>query len=340
MQLKDALNQLIQHKNLTSEQMEWVMHTLMAGEADPIQVAGILVALRSKGETPEEITAAASVMRMLATHVPIHDKAHLVDTCGTGGDGANTFNISTACAFVAAAAGAKVAKHGARSVSSSSGSADVLEKAGVNLDLSPESVAQCVEQLGVGFMYAPAHHSAMKHVMGVRKTLGVRTLFNILGPLANPANAPSQVLGVFDPDLLDTFAEVLRSLGSEHVMVVHAQDGLDEISIASVTEVAELKGGRIKRWQIDPSDYDMDHPDLSELSIDSAQDSLNIIKAVFNNDHSAAADIVCLNAGASIYVAGLADSYADGVEKAREVLASGEVRQRFEAFIALTQTLD
>ncbi|MDR9498428.1 MAG: anthranilate phosphoribosyltransferase [Hydrogenovibrio sp.] len=338
MQLKDALNQLIQRKNLTAEQMEWVMHTLMSGEAEPIQVAGILVALRSKGETTEEIAAAASVMRMLATHVPIHDKTHLIDTCGTGGDGANTFNISTASAFVAAAAGAKVAKHGARSVSSSSGSADVLEKAGVNLDLTPEAVAQCIEQLGVGFMYAPAHHSAMKHVMGVRKTLGVRTIFNILGPLANPANAPAQVLGVFDESLLDPFAEVLRSLGSEHVMVVHAQDGLDEISIASVTEVAELKGGRIKRWQIDPSDYDMDHPDLSDLSIDSSQDSLNIIKAVFNNDHSAAADIVCLNAGASIYVAGLADSYAEGVEKARELLAGGQVRQRFEDFITLTQS--
>ncbi|MDG4812135.1 anthranilate phosphoribosyltransferase [Hydrogenovibrio sp. 3SP14C1] len=338
MQLRDALEQLLNKQDLTAEQMEWVMQMLMSGQATSAQIAAILVALRAKGETVEEITAAASVMRSLATQVDLADKTHMVDTCGTGGDGANTFNISTASAFVAAAAGAKVAKHGSRSVSSQSGSADLLEKAGVNLNLTPEQVAECVETVGVGFMYAPAHHSAMKHVIGVRKEIGVRTLFNILGPLTNPAQAPAQVLGVYDSNLLMPFAQVLRELGSKHVMIVHAQDGLDEISIASLTEVAELKEGAITQWTLDPSEYDADHPDLSDLKIDSAQDSLNIIHAVLANDHSAAADIVCLNAGASIYVSGVATSYAEGVQMAKNVIANGQARELFNQFIQKTQS--
>lgn len=339
MQLKDALEQLLNRQDLDAEQMEWVMHTLMSGQASDAQTAAILIALRAKGETVTEITAATSVMRMLATHVKLDDKSRLVDTCGTGGDGANTFNISTASAFVAAAAGARVAKHGNRSVSSSSGSADVLEAAGVNLNLSPEQVAECIDKLGVGFMYAPAHHGAMKHVIGVRRELGVRTIFNMLGPLTNPAQAPSQVLGVYSADLLMPFAEVLRELGSKHVMVVHAQDGLDEISIASKTEVAELKDGQIHRYTIDPADYGMAHADLSELGIDSAEASLEIIRAVFNNANRAAADIVCLNAGASLYTAGVTDSYREGVEAAKGVLEDGHAGKLFEAFVAKTQAL-
>lgn len=336
MQLRDALEQLLRREDLTAEQMRAVMEMLMTGAATPAQIAAILVALRAKGETVTEVTSAATVMRSLATPVQIADKTHLVDTCGTGGDGANTFNISTASAFVAAAAGAQVAKHGSRSVSSQSGSADLLEQAGVNFDLTPEQVAECIETIGVGFMYAPAHHSAMKHVIGVRREIGVRTLFNILGPLTNPAQAPAQVLGVYDAQLLMPFAEVLAKLGSKHVMVVHAQDGLDEISIAAPTHIAELKDGRITQWQLDPTQYGMQYEDLSSLKIETVADSLEIIQAVFANDHAAAVDIVCLNAGASIYVAGVVDSYSAGVAKAREVIMNGKAQALFDAFIAKT----
>lgn len=338
MNLKQALTQLLDRHELYAEQMESVMQTIMSGEATDAQIGGILVALRMKGETTEEITAAVKVMRALATPVEISDKTHLIDTCGTGGDGVNTFNISTASAFVVAAAGGRVAKHGNRSISSSSGSADVLEAAGVNLNLTSEQVAECVDELGIGFMFAPAHHSAMKHVIGARKSLGVRTIFNMLGPLTNPAQASSQVIGVYDRSLTHLFAKVLQRLGSEHVMIVHADDGLDEISIASLTHVSELKNGKIIEWELDPYDYDMDHPSLADLSVDSAQDSLNVIRSVFANSDSAAKDIVCLNAGASIYVAGLVDSYAEGVEKAREVIASGKVQQKLNDFIAKTQS--
>lgn len=340
MHLKDALEHLLNRHELYAEQMEAVMHRLMSGEATPAQTAAILIALRMKGETIEEISAAAKVMRSLATKVEIKDREYLIDTCGTGGDGANTFNISTASSFVVAAAGAKVAKHGNRSISSKSGSADVLEAAGVNLGLTPEQVVQCVEDTGVGFMFAPAHHSAMKHVIGVRKEIGVRTIFNMLGPLTNPADAPAQVIGVYDKSLLLPFAKVLQRLGVQRLMVVHAEDGLDEISIASLTHVAELKDGVITQWQIDPFDYDMDHSDLKDLAVDSAQDSLNVIRAVFANDGSAAQDIVCLNAGASIYVAGLANSYAEGVTIARRVIVEGRAQAKFNEFIEKTQSFD
>ena len=338
MELKAALEQLLAGQNLSADQMESVMHKLMSGKATPAQIGAILTALRMKGESIDEITAAVQVMRSLATPVHLVDKSKLVDTCGTGGDGANTFNISTASAFVVAAAGGVVAKHGNRSISSKSGSADVLEAAGVELSLTPEQVAECIDDTGVGFMFAQAHHSAMKHVIGARRELGVRTIFNLLGPLTNPAGAPFQVVGVYDKALTVLFAKVLQRLGSKHVMVVHAEDGLDEISIASKTHVAELKNGEVTEWQIDPSEYDMDHANLEDLSVDSAQDSMNIIRAVFANNDSAAKDIVCLNAGASMYVAGLAQSYAEGVCLARKVIADGLAQAKFNQFIAKTQS--
>jgi len=334
--IQQALNHLLDRHELHEEQMESVMQTLMSGQASDAEIAGILIALRMKGETTEEITAAVKVMRSLATGVVIEKTDHLVDTCGTGGDGANTFNISTASAFVVAAAGGKVAKHGNRSISSKSGSADVLEAAGVNLTLTPEQVAECVNQLGVGFMFAPAHHSAMKHVIGVRKSLGVRTIFNMLGPLTNPAGAPNQVIGVYNKALVRPFANVLKRLGSKHVMIVHAEDGLDEISISSKTYVSELKNGHIQDWKILPSDYDMDHVSLEDLAVDSAQESLNIIRAAFSGADGAAKDIIALNAGASIYVAGLADSYQAGVEQARMMLSQGQAQQKLNAFIEKT----
>ena len=338
MQLKAALEQLLNRQDLEADQMESVMHKLMSGKATSAQIGAILTALRMKGETLEEIIAAVRVMRSLATPVSVEDKSKLVDTCGTGGDGANTFNISTACAFLVAAAGGTVAKHGNRSISSKSGSADVLEAAGVDLTLKPEQVAECIRQTGVGFMFAQSHHSAMKHVIGARKEMGVRTLFNLLGPLTNPAGAPFQVIGVYDKSLTSLFAKVLQRLGSNHVMVVHAEDGLDEISIASRTFVSELKNGQVTEWVIDPSEHDMNHPNLNDLSVDSAQDSLNIIRAVFANNDSAAKDIVCLNAGASLYVAGLADSYADGVCLASKVIAQGLGQNKLSEFIAKTQS--
>ncbi|WP_130536523.1 anthranilate phosphoribosyltransferase [Thiomicrorhabdus indica] len=338
MELKIALEKLLNRQDLTSDEMESVMRQLMTGEASDAQIGAVLAALRMKSETVDEIAAAVRVMRSLATAVHVNDKTHLVDTCGTGGDGAKTFNISTASAFVVSAAGATVAKHGNRSFSSNSGSADVLEAAGVNLNLTANQVAHCVNELNLGFMFAPAHHSAMKHVINARKTMGVRTIFNILGPLTNPAAAPAQVIGVFNKDLGPVFAEVLKRLGSKHVMVVAAEDGLDEISVASKSFVTELKNGEITQWEIDPSDYDMDHVDLSSLSVDSAQESLNIIQSVFSNTDGAAHDIVCLNAGASIYVSGVAESFAEGVQLARKVIAEGSARKKLNDFIEMSQS--
>lgn len=339
MELAQALNRLLRRENLTGVEMQSVMQTLMSGQATDAQIGGLLMALRMKGETIEEIAAAAQVMRTLSTQVTLKDRQHLIDTCGTGGDGANIFNVSTASAFVAAAAGAKVAKHGNRSVSSKSGSADVLEAAGVNLSLSANQVAACVDQVGVGFMFAPAHHGAMKHVVAARKELGVRTIFNLLGPLTNPAQAPFQVLGVYDKSLLVPFAEVLRQLGSEHVMVVHADDGLDEISVTCPTHVAELKNGQIREWTIDPQEYDMEHATLESLTVSSAQESLNIIRAAFHNAEGAAKDIICLNVGAALYVAGIAPSYAEGVLLARTTLAKGLAQQKLDQFIQFTQAI-
>jgi anthranilate phosphoribosyltransferase len=319
--------------------MTEVMRTIMTGGATPAQIGGFLVGLRMKGETVTEITAAARVMRELATRVEVGAE-HLVDTCGTGGDASGSFNISTAAAFVAAAAGARVAKHGNRSVSSKSGSADVLEAAGVRLDLTPEQVARCIAEVGVGFMFAPAHHGAMKHAIGPRREMGARTVFNVLGPLTNPAGAPNQVLGVFSAELLEPLAEVLQRLGSRHVLVVHARDGLDEISVGDKTEVAELKDGQVRRYSIQPEDFGMTRTPIDALRADDAADSLATIRAVLEDHAGPARDIVALNAGAAIYVAGLASSLKDGVDKADAAIASGEARNRLDRLVVLTQGFD
>ena len=338
MNIQTAINEVINGNNLSRIDMNAVMKNIMQGEATPAQIGGLLVALRLKGESVDEITAAAEVMRELAEKVNV-DKTHLVDTCGTGGDGANTFNISTTSAFVVAAAGAKVAKHGNRSVSSKSGSADVLEAAGVNLELNGEQVESCIENVGIGFMFAPMHHSAMKHAIGPRRELGIRTLFNVLGPLTNPAGAPNQVIGVFSQDWLNLLAETLQQLGSEHVLVVHAADGLDEISISDKTHIAELNDGQIKNYEISPEDFGMKRQDLSTLAVDGVDDSLNRMISVLDNTDGAAKDIVCLNAGAAIYAAGLADSMKDGVAKAQETIASGNAKQKLEQLIQHSQSL-
>jgi anthranilate phosphoribosyltransferase len=330
--MQSAIRSVTERRDLTEAQMLDVMRLIMTGAATPAQIGGFLIGLRMKGETIDEITAAARVMRELATPVPVSGE-HLVDTCGTGGDGASTFNISTASAIVAAAAGAQVAKHGNRSVSSSCGSADVLEAAGVNLELTPEQVARCVERIGVGFLFAPRHHSAMKHAVGPRKEMGVRTLFNLLGPLTNPAGAPNQVLGVFSAYWLRPLAQVLGRLGSRHVMVVHADDGLDEISIAAPTQVAELKNGEVRCYRISPGQFGMQTGELAALGVSGAAASLTMINAVFDDTPGPARDVVVLNAGAAIYVSGIADSLANGVERARQVLASGAARDKFRQLI-------
>jgi anthranilate phosphoribosyltransferase len=297
------------------------------------------VALRLKGETVTEIAAAATVMRELATRVELGALEHTVDIVGTGGDASGTFNVSTTSIFVAAAAGCHVAKHGNRSVSSKSGAADVLEAAGVRLDLGPEQVAHCVQRLGVGFMFAPAHHGAMKHAIGPRRDLGVRTIFNVLGPLTNPAGVTCQVLGVFSDSLLEPLAEVLRRLGSRHVLVVHSRDGLDEISVSDRTDVAELKDGSITRFDIGPEDFGLARAPIDSLRVQNPAESLAVLKSVLANHQSPARDIVMLNAGAAVYAAGVADSLAEGVRLADEALASGAAQARLAQLIEVTQSL-
>ena len=335
MDMQAAIRAVTGQHDLASADMEAVMRLIMTGQATPAQIGGFLIGLRMKGETVDEIAAAARVMRELATRVEVSGP-HLVDTCGTGGDGASTFNISTASALVTAAAGGRVAKHGNRSVSSSSGSADVLEAAGVRLDMTPDQVAGCIDQVGVGFLFAPQHHSAMKHAIGPRKEMGVRTLFNLLGPLTNPAGAPNQVLGVFSEHWVEPLARVLQHLGSEHVLVVHAQDGLDEISIGSPTRVAELKGGGITVYTVAPEDFGLERADLSAIAVADAGQSLAMINEVLDNRQGPARDIVMLNAGAAIYAAGVADSLANGVERAGGVLADGSARDTLTALIRAT----
>lgn len=337
MDMPSAITAVIAKRDLSVDDMRSVMTTIMTGAATPAQIGGFLVGLRMKGETVDEITAAAGVMRDLAAKVEVTGP-YLVDTCGTGGDGAKTFNISTASAIVVAAAGGKVAKHGNRSISSKSGSADVLEAAGVNLDITPGQVAQCINEVGVGFMFAPKHHGAMKHAIGPRKEMAVRTLFNVLGPLTNPAGAPNQLLGVFSKDLVEPLAQVLAKLGSEHVLVVHADDGMDEISIGSATTIAELKDGAISVYTIDPQQFGMSKADVSTLTVDDAQQSLSVIKKVFDNTPGAAMDIVALNAGAAIYVAGIADSMEAGVNAAKEVIANGSARDKLTALVELSRS--
>ncbi len=338
MDMQNAIRAVTERRNLSGDDMRAVMRLIMTGEATAAQIGGFLVGLRLKGETVEEIAAAAEVMRELATRINVSGP-HLVDTCGTGGDGVHTFNISTAAAFVVAAAGGRVAKHGNRSVSSKSGSADVLEAAGVSLELTPEQVARCVNEIGVGFLFAPKFHSAMKHAIGPRREMGVRTVFNLLGPLTNPAGAPNQVIGVFSEQWVEPLAEVLQKLGSEHVLVVHAEDGMDEISIGAPTRVAELKDGRVRVFTIQPEQFGFARGDVKKLAVTNPAESLAIIQDVLANQPGPARDIVALNAGAAIYAAGLAPDLPAGVKSALAVLANGTARRKLEALVALSKKL-
>lgn len=330
MHISKALQKVIEKEDLNQTEMQSVMTEIMTGGATPAQIAGFLIGLRMKGETVEEITSAAKVMRELSTKVTVNSDS-AVDIVGTGGDGSSTFNISTASIFITAAAGGTVAKHGNRAVSSQSGAADLLEAAGINLDINANQVAECINDLGVGFIFAQKHHGAMKHAIGPRKEMGVRTLFNLLGPLTNPASAPNMVLGVFSKEWVLPLAQVLKELGTLHVMVVHAEDGMDEISIASATYVAELKEGRISEYTIKPEDFGMRIQPIEALKVDSAEQSLQMVMNVFNNKKSSARDIVALNAGAAIYVSGLADSHQAGVKQALEVIANGSALVKLEA---------
>jgi anthranilate phosphoribosyltransferase len=326
--IKEAIAKVIERKNLSTDDMAAVMRQIMSGGATEAQIGGFLVALRMKGESIDEIVGAVQVMRELASKVEVNQE-YLIDTCGTGGDGADLFNISTAASFVVAAAGGRVAKHGNRSVSSSSGSSDVLERAGLPMDLSAEQVARCIDQVGIGFMFAVNHHSAMKYAIGPRKELAQRTIFNLLGPMTNPAGVKRQVIGVFNAALCRPLAEVLKRLGSEHVMVVHAKDGLDEISLATTTHIAELKDDDINEYEISPEDFSLESQSLNELSVGSSEDSLALIKAALKKGNktevaaSKAADIIALNAGAAIYVSGVASSLKEGVAMAEDIVASG-----------------
>lgn len=333
MNIQQALKKILAKQNLTAAEMNEVMHIIMSGGATDAQIGGFLIALRCKGESIDEISAAATVMRELATKVPIAGQ-HIIDTCGTGGDGANTFNISTASAFVVAAAGGTVAKHGNRSVSSSSGSADVLEVAGVNLNCPVDQVVQCINEIGVGFLFAPNHHSAMKHAIGPRKEMGVRTLFNLLGPLSNPAETENQLIGVFSSEWLEPLAQVLKQLGSQHVLIVNAEDGLDEISIATASNIVELKDGIISTYQITPEQFGLQRASLETLAVNGAESSLTMIKSVLNNQAGPAKDIVTLNSGAAIYAANLVNTLEGGIKKAQQVIENGAALQKFNDLIA------
>lgn len=335
---KQALERVIEHREIFRDEMTALMRQIMTGEVSPTLIAGILIGLRVKKETVGEIAAAAMVMRELSMKVPVDNTQTLVDTCGTGGDGAHTFNISTASMFVAAAAGARVAKHGGRASSSQSGSADVLEALGVNLNLTPAQVSTCIEQVGVGFMFAPNHHSAMKHAAPVRRELGVRTMFNILGPLTNPAGAANQVMGVFHGDLVGILARVLKELGSRNVMVVHGRDGLDELSISGDTFVGELRDGEVREYTVHPSDVGLAVHALDTLRVADVQASRDMLLAALDGTLPPARDIVLLNAGASLCVSGVADSLRDGVDRAREAVESGAARQRLDKLVELSRS--
>ncbi len=336
MDIKAALKAVTERHDLARDEMYSVMRSIMTGEATPAQIGGFLVGLRMKGETIDEIVASAEVMRELVTAVDIEDP-HLIDTCGTGGDGIHTFNISTCSAFVVAAAGGKVAKHGNRSVSSTSGSADVLEALGVNINLNVEQVAECIKELGIGFMFAPLHHTAMKFAITPRREMGVRTIFNLLGPLTNPAKAQNQVMGVFALQWVEPIAQVLKQLGSQRVLVVHAEDGLDEISISAPSFVAELKAGQISTKTIQPEDFGLKTAPLEHIQVHSVEESVNLLRCVLENEASPARDIVALNAGAAIYVAGLADNMEQGVAKALQVLEQGLAKAILQSLVIKTQ---
>jgi len=337
--IAEAIQRTVEHREVFHDEMLHIMRQIMRGELSQAQIAGFIMGLRVKKETIGEIAAAAQVMRELATPVEVKDDKHLVDTCGTGGDAAHTFNVSTCAAFVAAAAGAKVAKHMGRSVSSSSGSAEVLEALGANIAVTPEQTGQAIEKLGLGFMFAPAHHAAMKHAAPVRKDLGVRTIFNILGPLTNPAGAKNQVLGVFHSDLVGIQVRVLQRLGSKHVMVVYGLDGLDEISVSGDTMVGELKNGEINEYMLNPGQFGLELYDRRAITVTTVDESKAMIVAVLEGQPGPAHNIVALNAGAAIYVAGRADSHKAGVERASQVIKSGAAKQKLEEFVAFTQKL-
>lgn len=338
MDMPAAIAKVIDGDNLTKGEMNAVMRLIMTGEATDAQIGGFLIGLRLKGETVDEIVGAAEIMRELASPVQVND-AGLVDTCGTGGSGANKFNVSTASVFVAAAAGVRVAKHGNRAASSKSGSADLLEAAGANIMLSSDQVARCIDSVGVGFLFALNHHAAMKHAIGPRKEMAVRTVFNMLGPLTNPAGAKRQLLGVYDRALVRPVAEVLRALGSVHVMVVHSADGLDEISIAAETAVAELKSGDIAEYVISPEDFSLVRGSIDSLKVDSATESLTMVKAALSGEFETAGDMVALNAGAAVYVSGQAIDLVSGVGMAQDAIGSGLATEKMKEFVDFTVQL-
>jgi anthranilate phosphoribosyltransferase len=336
---QQALQRTIEHREIFHDEMLHLMRLIMNGEMSPVMMAAIITGLRVKKETIGEITAAAQVMREFSTKVQVADKTHLVDIVGTGGDGSNTFNISTCSMFVAAAAGAKVSKHGGRSVSSKSGSADVIEALGININLSPQAIAQCIEAVGVGFMFAPNHHPAMKAVAPIRKELGVRTIFNILGPLTNPAGAPNILMGVFHADLVGIQIRALQRLGAEHALVVYGKDGMDEISLGAATVVGELKNGEISEYEVHPEDFKLAMASSRALRVDTPEQSKAMLLGVLDNQAGAPRDIVILNAGAALYAANVAASFQEGIDRARAAIESGAAKARMQQLITLSQTL-
>ncbi|MCC6193049.1 MAG: anthranilate phosphoribosyltransferase [Burkholderiales bacterium] len=337
--LQDALQRTIEHREIFHDEMLSLMRQIMSGEVSPVMIAALTIGLRVKKETIGEIAAAAQVMRELSTKVDVVDRANLVDIVGTGGDASHTFNISTAAMFVAAAAGARVAKHGNRSVSSKSGSADVLEALGANIMLSPDAIAKCIDETGMGFMFAPNHHAAMKHAAPVRRELGVRTIFNILGPLTNPAGAPNQLIGVFHPDLVGIHVRVLQRLGAQHALVVYGKDGMDEVSLGAATMVGELKDGQVREYEIHPEDFGLSMKSNRGLKVDGAAESKEMVTEALDNIEGTPREIVTLNAGTALYAANVASSVGEGIERARAAVASGAARRKLVEFVAATQKL-
>jgi len=336
---QEALQRTIEHREIFHDEMLGIMRMIMKGELSPVMTAALVTGLRVKKETIGEITAAAQVMREFSTKVQVADTRHLVDIVGTGGDGAHTFNISTCAMFVAAAAGARVSKHGGRSVSSKSGSADVVERLGASLELTPEQIARSIAEVGIGFMFAPSHHPAMKNVAPVRKELGIRTIFNILGPLTNPAGAPNILMGVFHPDLVGIQVRALQRLGAEHALVVYGRDGMDEISLGAATLVGELKNGEISEYEIHPEDFDLPMASNRALKVETPEQSVALLRGVLDNDHGAARDIVILNAGVALYAANVVATMQDGVERARAAIESGAAKAKLAQFVAFSQSV-
>jgi len=336
---QEALQRTIEHREIFHDEMLHLMRMIMQGELSPVMTAAIITGLRVKKETIGEITAAAQVMREFSTKVHVADRAHMVDIVGTGGDGANTFNISTCATFVASAAGAKVSKHGGRSVSSKSGSADAMEALGVHINLKPEQIAQCIAEIGIGFMFAPNHHPAMKNVAPVRKELGVRTLFNILGPLTNPAGAPNILMGVFHPDLVGIQVRALQRLGAEHALVVYGRDGMDEVSLGAATLVGELKNGEITEYEIHPEDFGLQMASNRALKVETPEQSREMLLSVLNGDAGPAREIVCLNAGVALYAANVAATIPEGIAQARAAIDAGAAKAKLEQLVTRTHAL-